>query len=141
MTSMTLRARAETRPPLPMRPTPHERDGRQGGAGIGRPHPQQQMTARRSAADLARVESEIGPRWPGAIYQNVDGAFEVLALIRDPNRARRLLGRGSAQWVLIVKDVLRPGAEPFAIGSVWTASDYLVREGKAAATSAVGGMH
>jgi hypothetical protein len=29
---------ADTRPPLPMRPTPHERDGRQGSPEPGRPH-------------------------------------------------------------------------------------------------------
>ncbi len=29
----------DTRPPLPMRPTPHERDGRQGTSSPGRPHP------------------------------------------------------------------------------------------------------
>lgn len=81
------------------------------------------------------VDDQIGPRTPGSIYQNVDGAFEVLAVIRDPQRARELLGRRGAQWALVVKDVLRPGAEPFAIGSVWTTSDYLVRE--AAATGGV----
>jgi hypothetical protein len=76
------------------------------------------------------VDDQIGPRLPGAIYQNVDGAFEVLALVRDPERARTLLRRRAAQWALIVKDVLRPDGEPFAIGSVWTTSDYLVREAK-----------
>lgn len=76
------------------------------------------------------VDDQIGPRAQGAIYQNVDGAFEVLAVIRNPERARALLGRRSAQWALIVKDVLRPGAEPFTIGSVWTTSDHLVREAR-----------
>ncbi|CAL9668793.1 hypothetical protein [Streptomyces sp. enrichment culture] len=126
MTSMTLPARAENRPPLPVRPTPHERDGRQEGAGTARPHPQQQMLADRGV-DPARVEREIGPRRPGVIYRNIDGAFMVLETIRDPERARTLLGRGSAQWALIVKDVLRRGAEPFVIGSAWTSSDYVVR--------------
>ncbi|MET9427909.1 MULTISPECIES: hypothetical protein [unclassified Streptomyces] len=87
------------------------------------------------------VEAQIGPRQPGAIYQNADGAFEVVALIRDPQRARELLRRRCAQWAVIVKDVLRPGAEPFAIGSAWTSSDYLVREAKAAAASAGGRTH
>lgn len=87
------------------------------------------------------IDEQIGPRQPGAIYQNQDGAFEVIALVRDPKKARELLKRRCAQWALIVKDVLRPGAEPFVIGSAWTTSDYLVREAKAAATGAVGGMH
>ncbi|MCL7430141.1 hypothetical protein [Streptomyces sp. YS415] len=77
------------------------------------------------------VDDQIGPRARGAIYQNVDGAFEVLAVIRDPERARALLGRRGAQWAVIVKDVLRPGAEPFAVCSAWTTSDYLVREATA----------
>ncbi|MFF7986983.1 hypothetical protein ACFZDK_49255 [Streptomyces sp. NPDC007901] len=81
------------------------------------------------------VDDQIGPRTPGSIYQNVDGAFEVLAVIRDPQRARELLGRRGAQWALVVKDVLRPGAEPFAIGSAWTTSDHLVHD--AAATGEV----
>ncbi|MFJ3497830.1 hypothetical protein ACIPPJ_30155 [Streptomyces sp. NPDC086091] len=71
----------------------------------------------------------IGPRLAGAIYQNVSGAFEVLAVIRDSERASALLRR-RARWAVIVKDVLRPGAEPFPVGSVWTSSDHLVREGR-----------
>jgi hypothetical protein len=74
------------------------------------------------------VDEQIGPRSEGAIYQNQDGAFEVIAVVRDPEHAGELLRRRCAQWALIVKDVLRPGGEPFAIGSVWTTSDYLVRE-------------
>ncbi|WP_235455415.1 hypothetical protein [Streptomyces olivochromogenes] len=81
------------------------------------------------------VDAEIGPRGVGAIYQNVDGAFEVLAAVRDPEQATGLLRR-RAGWALIVKDVLQPGSEPFAIGSVWTTSDHLVRE----APAAVGGQ-
>ncbi|MEV5432746.1 hypothetical protein [Streptomyces sp. NPDC052701] len=120
------------RPPLPMRPTPHERDGRQPSPAGGRPHPRQHSTSQSDPVILGAlrrvVDEQIGPRGAGAIYQNQDGAFEVLALIRDPEHARALLNRRCAQWALIVKDVLRPGAEPFAIGSVWTTSDYLVRE-------------
>ena len=73
------------------------------------------------------IDGQIGPRQPGAIYQNQDGAFEVLALVRDPERARALLGRRCSQWALIVRDVLRPDGEPFAIGSVWTNEDRMVR--------------
>jgi hypothetical protein len=73
------------------------------------------------------LTEEIGPRWPGAIYQNVDGHFEVLALITDPVRAAQLLRRDSARWAVIVRDILRPGGQPFAVGSVWTDSDYLIR--------------
>ncbi|MFI0742692.1 hypothetical protein ACH4PU_32120 [Streptomyces sp. NPDC021100] len=75
------------------------------------------------------VEAQIGPRRPGAIYQNTDGVFEVLAVVRDPKRARGLLRRRCAQWAVIVRDVLRAGAEPFAVGSVWTTADHLVRDG------------
>ncbi|MBH1937824.1 hypothetical protein I5Q34_26735 [Streptomyces sp. AV19] len=74
------------------------------------------------------IDDQIGPRRRGAIYRNQDGMFEVLALIRDPRQARELLRRRCAQWALIVKDVLQPGAEPFAVGTVWTTSDHLVRE-------------
>ncbi|MFM9681692.1 hypothetical protein [Streptomyces brasiliscabiei] len=74
------------------------------------------------------IDEQVGPRGKGAIYRNTDGAFEVLDLVRDPERARQLLNRRCAQWALIVRDVLRPDGEPFAIGSVWTTSDHLVRE-------------
>ncbi|MFF4442862.1 hypothetical protein [Streptomyces sp. NPDC001621] len=73
------------------------------------------------------VESEIGPRRPGAIYQNVDGRFEVLALIPVPADAAQLLRRAAARWAVIVRDTLRPDGQPFAVGSVWTTSDYLIR--------------
>ncbi|MEU5666506.1 hypothetical protein [Streptomyces longwoodensis] len=142
---MTLPLAMSDRPPLPLRPTPHERDGRQPSDTGGRPHP---APGRHAPADptileaLRRViDEQIGPRQPGAIYQNSDGAFEVIALIRDPQRARDLLKRRCAQWAVIVKDVLRPGAEPFVIGSAWTTSDHLVREAKTAAATAAGGMH
>ena len=74
------------------------------------------------------VDREVGPRRPGAIYQNVDGRFEVLVLVTDPREAAQLLRRDSARWAVIVRDILRPDGEPFAVGSVWTVSDYLVRE-------------
>ncbi|MEU2564843.1 hypothetical protein ABZ626_36760 [Streptomyces longispororuber] len=131
--SMTfLPSSVDERPPLPMRPTPHERDGRDEPAPEhARPHPQQPHAA---AVDLAGhealrrvVEEQIGPRERGAIYQNQDGAFEVLSVIRDRETARVLLKRRSAQWALVVRDVLR-ASEPFAVGSVWTTSDRLVRE-------------
>ncbi|WP_327687058.1 hypothetical protein [Streptomyces sp. NBC_00467] len=73
------------------------------------------------------IDGQIGPRHAGAIYQNQDGAFEVLALVRDPERARALLGRRCSQWALIVRDVLRPDGERFAIGSVWTSEDRMIR--------------
>ncbi|MFK4123538.1 hypothetical protein [Streptomyces longwoodensis] len=75
------------------------------------------------------TEDEIGPRRPGAIYQNVDGRFEVLALITDPREAAQQLRRDGARWAVIVRDTLRPDGIPFAVGSVWTTSDYLLREG------------
>lgn len=73
------------------------------------------------------IDTQIGPRTEGVIYQNTDGAFEVLDVVRDPQRARELLGRRSAQWALIVRDVLRHDGEPFAVGSVWTTADQLVQ--------------
>jgi hypothetical protein len=78
------------------------------------------------------VAEQIGPRLPGAIYQNVDGRYEVLAVIRDPREAAQLLRRDSARWAVIVRDTLRPDGQPFAVGSVWTDSDYLIRPGKTA---------
>lgn len=78
----------------------------------------------------ATVDREVGPRLPGAIYQNIDGRFEVLALVTDPGEAAQLLRRDSARWALIIKDTLRPDGQPFVTGSVWTQSDYLLREGK-----------
>lgn len=50
---------------------------------------------------LPSTEQEIGPRRPGAIYQNTDGRFEVLALITNPREAAQLLRRGSARWAEI----------------------------------------
>ncbi|MFF4934274.1 hypothetical protein ACFY2H_36080 [Streptomyces griseofuscus] len=73
------------------------------------------------------VQDEIGPRRAGAIYQTVDGRFEVLALVTNPADAAQLLRRTAARWAVIVRDVLRPDAQPFAIGAVWTDSDYLIR--------------
>jgi hypothetical protein len=89
------------------------------------------------AIALPSTDQEIGPRRPGAIYQNVDGRFEVLALITNPAEATQLLRRSSARWAVIVRDTLRPDGQPFAVGSVWTTSDYLIRPAKtASATSA-----
>ncbi|MEU0615455.1 hypothetical protein ABZ476_34235 [Streptomyces albogriseolus] len=79
-----------------------------------------------TALPLSRVADEIGPRRPGAVYQNVDGCFEVLVLVTDPAEAARLLHRAGARWAVIVRDTLRPDGQPFAVGSVWTDSDYLV---------------
>ncbi|MEU9631493.1 hypothetical protein AB0D89_32480 [Streptomyces luteogriseus] len=85
---------------------------------------------------LPSTEQEIGPRRPGAIYQNVDGRFEALALITAPAEAAQLLRRASARWAVIVRDTLRPDGQPFAVGSVWTTSDYLIRPAKAAEPAA-----
>ncbi|MGW0573022.1 hypothetical protein [Streptomyces tauricus] len=80
---------------------------------------------------VATVAREVGPRTPGAIYQNVDGRFEVLALVTNPREAAQLLRRDRARWAVIVRDTLRADGQPFAVGSVWTTSDHLVREGRA----------
>lgn len=73
------------------------------------------------------IDTQIGPRTEGAVYQNIDGAFEVLEVVRDPQRARELLGRRSSQWAVVLRDVLRHDGQPFAVGSVWTSADQLVR--------------
>jgi hypothetical protein len=86
---------------------------------------------------LPRTDQEIGPRRPGAIYQNTDGRFEVLALITNPREAAKLLRRDSARWAVIVRDTLRPDGQPFAVGSVWTDSDYLIRPAKAVTSESV----
>ncbi|MER7901345.1 hypothetical protein ABTX62_36170 [Streptomyces sp. NPDC096046] len=78
----------------------------------------------------SEVAAQIGPRAVGAIYQNSDGAFEVLSLVTDPAEAARLLKR-RARFAVIVRDVLRADGQPFAVGSVWTTSDHLVRAGGA----------
>ncbi|WP_371674786.1 hypothetical protein OG985_49545 (plasmid) [Streptomyces sp. NBC_00289] len=131
MTALIFPAEAASQPPLPKRPLPHERTPDQPAPAGGRPHPPMAHTPGDPMVleALRRVvDGQIGPRHVGAIYQNVDGAFEVLSVIRDPERARGLLRRRCAQWALVVKDVLRPDAEPFPVGSAWTTSDYLVRE-------------
>ncbi|SEE67820.1 hypothetical protein SAMN05216532_8350 [Streptomyces sp. 2231.1] len=73
------------------------------------------------------INDQIGPRRPGAIYQNIDGCFEVLALVTVPADAAQLLRRAAARWAVVVRDTLRPDGQPFAVGSVWTTSDYLIR--------------
>ncbi|WP_331724005.1 hypothetical protein [Streptomyces sp. NBC_00005] len=78
---------------------------------------------------LPGIAEEIGPRRPGAIYQNVDGRFEVLVLVTDPREAAQLLRRTGARWAVIVRDTLRPDGQPHAVGSAWTTSDYLLRQG------------
>ncbi|CAM5608534.1 hypothetical protein SROCM77S_06826 [Streptomyces rochei] len=112
----------------------HSRDEPQGvqpwGSVAG--HPVGEDDPHASIPSLPTVQEEIGPRLPGAIYSNVDGRFEVLALIPDPAEAAKLLRRTAARWALIVRDTLRPDGEPFAIGSVWTTSDYLVRPARTA---------
>ncbi|MFI5808416.1 hypothetical protein [Streptomyces sp. NPDC051561] len=84
----------------------------------------------------AALDEQIGPRRPGAIYQTSLGQYEVLVLITDPAEAAQLLRRDAAQWALIVRDVLRPDGQPYAIGDVWTMSDYLVRSAPATAAYA-----
>ncbi|MFF0386880.1 hypothetical protein [Streptomyces sp. NPDC004286] len=116
---MTAAPALDTRPALPVRPQPHERDGRQEQPQPGGGHPH--------ALRAARIAAEVGPRGRGAIYVNVDGRFEVEALITNAADAAKLLRRESAQWAVIIRDTLRPNGEPFPVGSVWTTSDFLVR--------------
>jgi len=69
----------------------------------------------------------IGPRSEGAIYENVDGAFRVLELVTG--KARELLHRQAARFAVVVQDVRREDGQPFAVGSVWTTSDRLIKAG------------
>ncbi|MFH8483581.1 hypothetical protein [Streptomyces sp. NPDC018055] len=73
------------------------------------------------------IARDIGPRQPGVIYQNTDGAFRVLNVTTDASEARRILKRRAAQFAITIIDVLRPDAEPFAVGSVWTGSDRVLK--------------
>ncbi|GGZ82749.1 hypothetical protein [Streptomyces rubiginosohelvolus] len=73
------------------------------------------------------VAHQIGPRRPGVIYENIDGAFRVLDVTTDPSEARRILKRRAAQFAITVIDVLRPDAEAFVVGSVWTGSDRVLK--------------
>lgn len=131
MTALITPAEATSRPELPRRPIPHERTPDRPTPSGGRPHPRTAQAADPMILEALRqvVEQQIGPREPGAIYQNSDGAFEVLSVTRSPERARGLLNRRCAQWAVIVRDVLRADGEPFAVGSEWTTSDRLVRPG------------
>ncbi|MCX4581240.1 hypothetical protein OHB41_50750 [Streptomyces sp. NBC_01571] len=133
MTALINPAGAASRPELPRRPIPHERTPDRLTPSGGRPHPRTAHAADPTILEALRqvVEQQIGPREPGAIYQNSDGAFEVLSVTRSPERARGLLNRRCAQWAVIVRDVLRADAQPFAVGSVWTSSDRLVRSATA----------
>ncbi|MFJ8158866.1 hypothetical protein [Streptomyces sp. NPDC094468] len=118
---MTATPAQVSRPELPKRPLPHERTPDRPAPAGGRPHPQRD----------ARVDSEIGPRSVGAIYQTSISTYEVLAVIRDPERASALLKR-TALFAVIVRDIMRADAEPYAVGDTWTTSDHLVliREGR-----------
>ncbi|MGR3935224.1 hypothetical protein [Streptomyces sp. BRA346] len=85
-----------------------------------------------AALSVRSVRDEIGPRRPGAIYATEGGRYEVLALVTDPKKAAGLLGRAAARWAVIVRDTLHPQGEPYAIGTAWTITDYLIRPGKPA---------
>ncbi|MGJ5899416.1 hypothetical protein ACSCBZ_46875 [Streptomyces niveiscabiei] len=91
-----------------------------------------------AVAELRRtVDGQIGPRRPGALYQDCTGArYEVLALVTRPTEAALLLGRDDARWALIVRDIRHPDSQPAAIGSAWTDADHLLREGSTAYTTA-----
>ncbi|MEV0324578.1 hypothetical protein ACIBKX_40300 [Streptomyces sp. NPDC050658] len=79
------------------------------------------------------VERQIGPRRVGAIYQNAGGgAFEVLAVVTNPAMAREMLNRRCARYAVIVRDVLRPDAQPVVTGAAWSDGDRLVRAGHGA---------
>ncbi|MEU3521996.1 hypothetical protein ABZ770_43365 [Streptomyces sp. NPDC006654] len=118
---MTATPALVSRPELPKRPIEHGKTPDRPTPAGPLPHPQRD----------ARVDAEVGPRAVGAIYQTSISAYEVLAVIRDPERASALLKR-TALWAVIVRDIMRADAEPYAVGDTWTTSDHLVREGRTA---------
>ncbi|MEU9413233.1 hypothetical protein AB0E08_47140 [Streptomyces sp. NPDC048281] len=119
MPSMTATPALVSRPELPKRPIEHGKTPDRPTPAGPRTHPQRD----------ARVDNEIGPRTVGAIYRTSISAYEVLAVIRDPERASAMLKR-RALWAVIVRDIYRADAEPVVVGDTWTTSDYLVREGR-----------
>lgn len=96
------------------------------------------VTAAETVTELRdTVAAQIGPRRPGALYQDRTGArYEVLALVTRPHEAALLLGRDDARWALIVRDIRHPDSQPAAIGLAWSAADHLLREGSTAYTTA-----
>jgi hypothetical protein len=117
---------AVVRPGVPARPGAARHDRRDVSPGGDRV----MAAIGRSQADeaLARVVAdEIGPRRPGVVYDNTDGIFQVLEVVTDRSEARRILRRRAAQFAVIIRDVIREGAEPFAVGTVWTPSDRVLK--------------
>lgn len=96
------------------------------------------MTAAETVTELRNtIAAQIGPRRPGALYQDCAGArYQVLALVTRPHEAAQLLGRDDARWALIVRDIRHPDSQPTPIGSAWTDADHLLREGSTAYTTA-----
>jgi hypothetical protein len=79
------------------------------------------------AAEALRrvVADQIGPRQPGTVYDNVDGAFEVLDVVTDTSEARRILGRRGARFAVLIRD-LDAGTERYT-GATWTGSDRVLK--------------
>ncbi|MYW46384.1 hypothetical protein GT346_24455 [Streptomyces sp. SID161] len=74
---------------------------------------------------MRRVAAQqIGPRRPGIIYRNVDGLFLVVDVFTEPDKARRLLNRRSAQFAVVVINLIDDRMH--ILGSVWTSSDHVV---------------
>lgn len=94
------------------------------------PHPGDnvaQVSSATTQADEAlrrTVAAQIGPRRPGVIYRNVDGLFLVVDVFTEPDRARRLLNRRSAQFAVVVINLIDDRMH--IVGSTWTTSDHVV---------------
>lgn len=71
------------------------------------------------------VADQIGPRTEGTVYDNSNGIFQVLQVIRDLSEARRILKRRAAQFAIEVVD-LHTGSRHYT-GSVWTGSDRVLK--------------
>ncbi|GGS96310.1 hypothetical protein [Streptomyces violaceus] len=81
----------------------------------------------RTQADEAlrrTVAAQIGPRRPGIIYRNVDGLFLVVDVQTEPDKARRMLNRRSAQFAVVVINLIDD--RMLIVGSTWTSSDHIV---------------
>jgi hypothetical protein len=68
---------------------------------------------------------QIGPRWPGTVYDNASGMFRVVAVVTEPSEARRILKRNAARFAVLVED-LHTTATHYT-GAVWTGSDRVLK--------------
>lgn len=104
-----------------MRPAPIARPAT-AGAGSPRVGDVASQPDSTTAEALRRlVADQVGPRWPGAVYDTGDGAFKVLHLTTIPGEARRLLGRRGALFAITVRNL--DTGEVTTIGTAWNTND------------------